>query len=109
MRKGLMIVAVMLVVVSLFAQNEVELVDALFFPEDYLDQDIVFQRVFAGDMYDMDMDSLGGRTFFLTLEDDNGNQIYGIGNAFAPVLPRSLARQWAEPRESPYQGRQTTP
>lgn len=96
MKKAFMIVAIILVAGSVFAQNEVKLADALFFPEDYLDQRIVFRGVFAGDLFDVDRSTIGGRRFILTLEDDDNNQVDGVGTAFIPIMPRSLARQWAD-------------
>lgn len=96
MRRQALITTILLVAGSLFAQTEVELADALFFPEEYLDREIVFPGVFAGDLFDVDRSTLGGRSFLLTLEDDSGNQVDGIGTAFIPILPRSLARQWAD-------------
>ena len=64
-------------------------------PEDYLHRDIVFHDVLVGDLFHMHIETFGGDTFFLRIEDKIRNSIGGFADVFVPILPRSLALQWS--------------
>ncbi len=94
MLRKIVVVVLFGTVSTVSAQMRVNFTEAFFAPEDYLDQEVVFSRVFAGDMFNMNLESGGGDTFLLRIEDDVRNFVGGPGAPFVPILPERLARQW---------------
>ena len=90
-------VGAFLAVASLIhAQTAVDFDDALATPEAYLHRTIVFHNVFVGDMFRMNIQAFGGDTFFLRIENDERYFVGGFADVFVPILPHSLACQWAD-------------
>ena len=86
---------VLVVTSTAVAQTAVDFTDVYFSPEDYRGQNLIVPDVWVGEMMRMDTDLADGYKFFLRLDDDQGNSVFGIGDAFTPVLSPQLAREWS--------------